>query len=264
MKPDVKRCMVTGGANGIGRCISEAFLAAGARVAVADTDTDAGDALARRFPGRLLFVPGDIAEEAVIADFVRQTVSAFGKVDYLVNNACVNRGGILTGCEYSDFNYVLRLGVTAPYCLAKLLRGHFAQGAAIVNISSTRAFMSQADTESYTAAKGGVAALTHALSVSLAGIARVNSVSPGWIDTGAFQRGDAHRPRHSAADRAQHPSGRIGIPEDIARTVLFLCSEDAAFITGQNITVDGGMTTRMIYHGDEGWTYDPRQAGSVG
>jgi NAD(P)-dependent dehydrogenase (short-subunit alcohol dehydrogenase family) len=256
MNPDNKVSLVTGGANGIGRCIAEAFLDAGARVAVVDTDAVSGRQLVKRFPGRLLFVHGDISEETVIDDFATQAVAAFGKVDCLVNNACVSRRGILSGCSFDDFNYVLRLGVTAPYCLAKRLRGHFAKGAAIVNISSTRAVMSQPDTESYTAAKGGISALTHALSVSLAGVARVNSISPGWIDTGAYQHDDAYRPKHAVADQVQHTAGRIGVPEDIARTVLFLCSDDAAFINGQNITVDGGMSKLMIYHGDGGWTYD--------
>ena len=254
-------CLVTGGANGIGRCITETFLSQGHRVALVDRDEDAGHALAGRFPEQLLFVHGDIAEEHVLKTFVASSVEAFGRVDVLVNNACLSRAGLASGCGYADFNYVLRVGVTAPYFLACLLKEHFAPGAAIVNIGSTRACMSQPDTESYTAAKGGLAALTHALSVSLAGIARVNSISPGWIDTAAWQRDGSAAHSHSAADWAQHPSGRIGVPDDIARTVLFLCSAEAAFINGQDIIVDGGMSRQMIYHGDHGWTYTPPPAG---
>jgi NAD(P)-dependent dehydrogenase (short-subunit alcohol dehydrogenase family) len=132
--------------------------------------------------------------------------------------------------------------------LAKLLLPYFNSSASIVNISSTRFNMSQPDSESYTAAKGGITALTHALAVSLSGRVRVNSISPGWIDTSnsAF----------SIEDNAQHPAGRIGRPADIAKMVLFLCSEAGSFITGENITVDGGMSKLMIYHGDNGWKYE--------
>lgn len=165
----------------------------------------------------------------------------------------MSRKGILTGCGFDDFNYVLKLGVTAPYMLSLLFKKYFNNGAAIVNISSTRAFMSQPDTESYTAAKGGISALTHALSVSLSGRVRVNCISPGWIDTSAFQDTEIDDPQFSSEDLSQHPAGRIGLPKDIAKAVLFLCSEDASFITGQNITIDGGMTKQMVYHGDHGW-----------
>lgn len=145
--------------------------------------------------------------------------------------------------------YALSVGVTAPFYLAKLFAPHFAQGAAIVNISSSRDRMSQPQTESYTAAKGGIAALTHALAVSLAGKVRVNSISPGWIDTtGTIYQGP---------DAVQQPAGRVGNPMDIAHMVLFLCSDKAGFITGENICIDGGMTRQMIYHGDHGWTLKP-------
>ena len=106
--------------------------------------------------------------------------------------------------------------------------------------------MSQPQTESYTASKGGIAALTHALAVSLAHKVRVNSISPGWINTDKSYTGDAE-------DRLQHLSGRIGKPIDIASLVLFLCSEQASFINGENICVDGGMTKQMIYHNDYNW-----------
>lgn len=134
--------------------------------------------------------------------------------------------GILSDCGYEDFSYVLRVGVTAPYMLAKLFREAFAPGASIINIASTRAFMSQADTESYSAAKGGISALTHALAASLTGRVRVNAISPGWIDTGAFQSWPS-APSYSEADRRQHPAGRVGKPEDIAAFALFLASGEA-------------------------------------
>ena len=148
-------------------------------------------------------------------------------------------------CSYEEFEYALKVGVTAPFYMVKLLKDHLAEGASIVNISSSRDSMSQPQTESYTAAKGGIAALTHALAVSLAGKARVNSISPGWIDTDykVYEGPDAY----------QQPAGRVGNPLDIANMVLFLCSEKAGFITGENICIDGGMTRQMIYHGDCGW-----------
>jgi len=234
-----KVAVITGGARGIGRCMTEEFSKAGAKVAVIDLDPEPA-------PCDLYFC-GDIAQEEVLGKFSAQVIEKFGKVDYLINNACLSRRGILSGCTYADFSYVLQVGVTAPYILACLFLPYFGQGAAIVNISSTRAFMSQPDTESYTAAKGGISALTHALAVSLAGRVRVNSIAPGWIDT----RGSAW----SDEDREQHSVKRIGNPLDIARMAMFLCSEDSGFVTGQNFTVDGGMSRLMIYHQDLGWTY---------
>ena len=167
------------------------------------------------------------------------------------------RGGILSDCEYEDFLYVQRVGVVAPYMLSRLFKDHFQGMGAIVNISSTRAFQSQSDTESYTAAKGGITALTHALAVSLSGVARVNSVAPGWIDTGAYHDDTNYEAVYSTGDTAQHPSGRVGEPADIARVVDFLCDERNSFINGENITVDGGMSRLMVYHNDCGWTYEP-------
>jgi NAD(P)-dependent dehydrogenase (short-subunit alcohol dehydrogenase family) len=135
--------------------------------------------------------------------------------------------------------------VIAPFYLSKLFAPYFAEGGCIINISSSRDRMSQPQTESYTAAKGGISALTHALAVSFAGRIRVNSISPGWIDT-------SYR-KYEGPDAYQQPAGRVGDPADIANTVLFLCSDKAGFITGENICIDGGMTKLMIYHGDNGW-----------
>ena len=249
-----KICIVTGGANGIGRCIVEEFLARGAKVAAIDTDSVSGKKLLKKFSGEnFMFLKGDITEEKTLKIISLKIIKKFKKVDYLINNACISKKGILSGCGYKDFNYVLKLGATAPYMLSLLFLKHFAKGAAIINISSTRAFMSQPDTESYTAAKGAITALTHALSISLAGKVRVNSISPGWIDTGAYQKKDIYIPDYSKEDIAQHPAGRIGNPKDIADMVLFLCSDKAGFINGENITIDGGMSKQMIYHNDYGW-----------
>lgn len=234
-----KIAAVTGGANGIGKCIVQEFRKAGARVAVIDMDENGCDCD--------FFYHGDIADENTLKDFVMQAAAQFGRIDYLINNACLNRKGILSGCSFDDFLYVQKVGVAAPYLLTKLFLPYFAEKAAIVNICSTRAFMSQADTESYSAAKGGILALTHALAVSLAGRVRVNAISPGWIDTTENE--------WSEEDNAQHPAGRVGHPSDVAKMALYLCGEDSGFITGENITVDGGMTKLMIYHNDYGWTF---------
>ncbi len=245
---------VTGGALGIGRCLVEELARRGARVAFIDKEDGAGRTLAEPLGGDVLFVPGDVAEEEALRTFVQRTTETFGGVDVLINNACLHRQGLLASCSCEDFNYVLRVGVTAPYMLTQLFLPYFRDGASVVNITSTRAFMSQADTESYSAAKGGISALTHAMAVSLAGRVRVNAIAPGWIDTGAYHD-PAYQPNYSKADTAQHPSGRVGTPMDILRAVLFLSDRENSFIDGETLTVDGGMTRRMIYTGDEGWSY---------
>ena len=226
-----KVAVITGGARGIGRCISECFAAAGAKVAVIDL-----------LPNDYFI--GDLSKKEDLEAFAKKVISDFGQVDYLIHNAAPKSIGITEG-SYEDFEYAQRVGVTAPFYLTKLFAPYFAEAASVVNISSSRDRMSQKETESYTAAKGGISALTHALAVSLAGKARVNSVSPGWIDTSYTV--------YEGADALQQPAGRVGNPMDIANTVLYLCSDMAGFITGENICVDGGMTKQMIYHGDQGW-----------
>ena len=227
-----KVAVVTGGANGIGKCIAEELQRAGAAVEVID-----------KAPGDH-FV-GDIADPQVLERFASDVIARHGHVDILINNALPIMRGI-DDCSYEEFSYALAVGVTAPFYLTKLFASRFAKGASIVNISSSRDRMSQPQTESYTAAKGGIAALTHALAVSLAGRVRVNSISPGWIDT-AYTI-------YEGPDAVQQPAGRVGNPMDIANMALFLCSEKAGFITGENICIDGGMTKLMIYHGDHGWS----------
>jgi NAD(P)-dependent dehydrogenase (short-subunit alcohol dehydrogenase family) len=226
--------VVTGGANGIGRCIADEFRGSGAIVYVIDKQE--GDH----------FV-GDISDKAVLEAFAAEVLRRHSRVDVIINNALPLMKGI-DECSYEEFQYAMSVGVTAPFYLVKLLKSHLAEGASIINISSSRDRMSQPQTESYTAAKGGIAALTHALAVSLAGRARVNSISPGWIDT-AYTI-------YQGPDATQQPAGRVGNPKDIANMVLFLCSDKCGFITGENICIDGGMTKQMIYHGDCGWTLE--------
>ena len=229
-----KVVVVTGGAQGIGKTIAEEFRREGAEVCVIDL-----------LPNP--YFVGDLADPAVLESFARKVTDDWGRVDVLVNNAPPLMKGI-DACSYEEFDRALRVGVAAPFYLCKLFRPWFAPGASVVNISSSRDRMSQPQTESYTAAKGGISALTHALAVSLAGKVRVNSISPGWIDT-SFKE-------YEGPDAYQQPAGRVGNPMDIANMVLYLCSDKAGFITGENICIDGGMTRQMIYHNDFGWTLD--------
>ena len=226
-----KVVIVTGGANGIGRSIADEFRNHGAIVYVIDKQEGNH------------FV-GDISRKEVLEAFAAEVLGRHDKVDVIINNALPLMKGI-DECSYEEFQYALSVGVTAPFYLVRLFMRHLAESASIINISSSRDRMSQPQTESYTAAKGGIAALTHALAVSLAGKARVNSISPGWIDTAYTV--------YEGPDATQQPAGRVGNPMDIANMALFLCSDKAGFITGENICIDGGMTRQMIYHGDCGW-----------
>lgn len=232
-----KVAVVTGGAQGIGRCIADEFKKYGADVCIIDIKENE-------------YFIGDLAHKDTLERFAKKVIDDFGKVDFLINNAAPKMCGV-NNCSYEDFEYALKVGVTAPFYLAKLFFSYFSDSASIINISSSRDRMSQPQTESYTAAKGGISALTHALALSFAGKARVNSISPGWIDTCYTQ--------YEGPDALQQPAGRVGNSLDIASMVLYLCSDLAGFITGENICIDGGMTKHMIYHGDFGWTFDNKK-----
>ena len=228
---DGKVVVVTGGAGGIGKCICRRFEEVGAHVCLIDTQEND-------------FFQGDIGQKEALEAFAEKVIAQYGRVDVLVNNAPPQMRGI-DECSWEDFTGALNVGVTAAFYLTKLFLPHFAPGASVINISSSRDRMSQPQTEIYSAAKGGIAALTHALAASLAGRVRVNSISPGWIDVNYTV--------YQGPDAVQQPAGRVGHPDDIANMVLFLASDRAGFITGENICIDGGMTRLMIYHGDHGW-----------
>lgn len=234
MEFEGKIVVITGGVHGIGKAIADAFLQEGATVCIIDREDNP-------------FFKGDIGDKETLEAFAKKVIDTYGRVDFLINNAMISMGG-LNACGYGAFDYALRVGVVAPYYLTKLFNSYFALGGAIVNISSSRDRMSQPNTESYTATKGALSSLTHALAVSLGGRVRVNSISPGWIDTAYTV--------YDGADAIQHPVKRVGNPMDVAHMVLFLCSQKAGFITGENICIDGGMSRQMIYHDDNGWILD--------
>ena len=229
---------VTGGASGIGKSIAEQFYKQKAKVVIIDKnncDTKCD-----------FFYKGDITNKKVIVDFIKQVIKKYKKIDFIINNAGLSKGGLLS-CSYENFLYVQKLSLAAPFMIVKQLINNLNKDAVIINISSSRAFQSQPDWESYGAAKGGIVALTHAMAVTLKGKARVNCISPGWIDT--------LNSNLSKQDKSQHPANTVGEPKDIANMVLFLCSNKAKFITGENINIDGGMSKLMVYHNDYGWQY---------
>lgn len=237
-----KIAVVTGGAHGIGRCITEEFAKKGVHVIVIDIQEN------NPFENVTIdYYRGDLAQKHILEGFSKKVITELGHVDFLIHNAPPLMKG-LEQCSYEEFQNALSVGVTAPFYLTKLFAPYFGENASVINISSSRDRMSQPQTESYTAAKGGIAALTHALAVSLSGKARVNSISPGWIDTEGMV--------YQGPDAYQQPAGRVGNPLDIANMALFLCSDQSGFITGENICIDGGMTKQMIYHGDCGWNLE--------
>lgn len=235
--------VVTGGARGIGRAIVRRLAAAGARVVVADVLAELGQAAAAEAGG--LFVPADVADPAAVRELMAAAAGEYGRVDIVVNNAGIGGFGPLAAADAEErWQRVLATNLTGAFLCARYAAPHMAAagGGAIINISSTRAFQSEPDTEAYAASKAGLLGLTHALAVSLGprGI-RVNAVCPGWIETKDY---GALRP----ADHGQHPAGRVGQPDDVARAVLFLADpEQSGFLTGQHIILDGGMTVKMIY-----------------
>ena len=234
MEFDNKVVVITGGAHGIGLCATEEFKKCGAHVCVIDSSNGNH------------FI-GDIGNKDDLEAFANTVIEEYGRVDVLINNAPPKMRGI-DECTWEEFQNAMNVGVTAPFYLSKLFAPYFAKDASIINISSSRDRMSQPQTESYSAAKGGIAALTHAMAISFAGKVRVNSISPGWIDT--------EYTVYEGSDAKQQPVGRVGNPLDVVNMIMFLASNKAEFITGENICIDGGQTKLMIYHGEYGWKFN--------
>jgi NAD(P)-dependent dehydrogenase (short-subunit alcohol dehydrogenase family) len=243
--------IVTGGGQGIGRVIAEHLLRAGCHVALWEADPEAAEETAADLnrPDDLLALTCDVSSEADVKNALDRTLKAFGRLDFLVNNAGISDFKPLDELTLADWNRVIGVNLTGAFLCAKHAAPHLREtGGAIVNIASTRAFQSEPDAEAYAATKGGLVALTHALAVSLGPMVRVNCVSPGWIDVSGLKKRSARQPEKlRRRDHAQHPAGRVGQADDVARMVLFLLDEANSFVTGQNFFVDGGMTRKMIY-----------------
>jgi NAD(P)-dependent dehydrogenase (short-subunit alcohol dehydrogenase family) len=251
LPPSPRVAIVTGGAQGIGKAITRLLLSDGAAVVIVDNDTEAGRETEAEFRplGPVRFVETDVASEDAVRAMVAATLDTFGGIDVLVNNAGIGHSKPVTELTLEAWSRVLAVNLTSVFlCVKHAAPSLRARRGSVVNIASTRALMSEANTEAYSASKGGVVAITHALAVSLGPDIRVNCISPGWIETGDWQKAARRRePVHSEADRLQHPSGRVGCPDDIAAMVAHLCSPAAGFITGANVVIDGGMTRKMIY-----------------
>lgn len=240
--------LVTGAARGIGLGIAAWLICEGWQVVLSDVDRKRGSRVAKALGDNAWFILMDVADEGQVRAAVSEVLGQFGRLDALVCNAAISdpHNPPLESLSLARWNRTLAVNLSGPMLLAKhcapYLRAH---GGAIVNLSSTRARQSEPDTEAYAASKGGLVALTHALAISLGPDVRVNAVSPGWIDT----RDPAERRAEplSDAEHAQHPAGRVGTVEDVAALVAWLLSRQAAFVTGQEFVIDGGMTRKMIY-----------------
>lgn len=243
--------IVTGGAQGIGNGIARRLLAGGMTVVIADRDAEAAQEFLVEMgkSARLQAVPADVTHEDDVRRLIETTARRCGRIDALVNNVGIGINKPLEELSLAEWNQVLAANLTAMFLTVKYAAPHLRRsGGGIVNIASTRALQSEKDTEAYSASKGGVVALTHALAVSLGPAIRVNGICPGWIEVRDWQKASRRQsPQHSERDRLQHPAGRVGTPEDIAAMTAFLLSEEAGFITGHCFPVDGGMTIKMIY-----------------
>jgi len=253
MNGEQRVALVTGGAQGVGKGIAATLLHAGWRVLIADTDNEAGAETAAEYAalGDIRYTECDVSQETEVVGCVTATLDSYGRLDGLVNNAGISASPRVPPqqLDLERWNRVLAVNLTGTFLMAKYCAPHLEQSlGAIVNIASTRALQSEPNTEAYSASKGGIVALTHALAISLGPKVRVNCISPGWIDTSEWQKqGKRREAVQDEAEHAQHPAGRIGNPLDIGELAAFLLSLVAANITGQNIVSDGGMTRKMIY-----------------
>ncbi len=250
----MKVIAISGGGQGLGRAIAYHFAALGYAVSISDTDVAAGrETLAhlKAQDAAALFVRTDVAKAEEVNTWIARTVKDLGVPDVLVNNAGIMIRKDVLKLKPQEFARVIATNLGGAFHCSQAAAKAMAKrgtGGVIINIASTRAFMSEPNTEGYAASKGGIVALTHALAISLGPYRiRVNAISPGWIEVGDWQKSPKTvKPHHSKEDREQHPAGRVGIPADIAQACQFI-AENAGFMTGQNITIDGGMTVKMIY-----------------
>jgi NAD(P)-dependent dehydrogenase (short-subunit alcohol dehydrogenase family) len=246
----MKTAIITGGGQGIGRVTAHYLLTHGFRVAIWESDKEALTEAKKHFdatPDQLLFVACDVSSEEEVLQAVKQTADHFGQLDVLINNAAVMAEKPLDQFTLDDWSQGIGVNLTGSFLCAKYTAPYLkSQKGCIINMCSTRAFQSEPNTFAYSASKGGIFALTHSLAMSLGPDIRVNCISPGWIDVSAFKaKGKPEKLRPQ--DHEQHPAGRVGQPDDIARLILFLTQPENNFITGQNFTIDGGMTRKMIY-----------------
>jgi NAD(P)-dependent dehydrogenase (short-subunit alcohol dehydrogenase family) len=243
--------VVTGGAQGIGKAIARRLISEGMRVVIADIDEEAGEETVAEFacPGEITFLRADISKEEDVKRVAKETWRNYERAHLLINNAGVFLARPLTELSLEEWNRVISVNLTGAFLFTKHFTTYLRESrGSVINIASTRAFMSEANTEAYSASKGGIFALSHALAVSLGPTIRVNCISPGWIDVSKWKKkGTSQESKPTEPDHKQHPAGRVGKPEDIASIVAYLASDEASFITGANFTVDGGMTRKMIY-----------------
>lgn len=248
-----KVAIVTGAGQGIGKAIAQAFSHHTVHVIIAEKDEEAGREAARWIGdkgGQATFIPCDVADETSVRDMIAQAAEQQGQIDFLVNNAGVSRFKPIHELNVTEFDEILGINLRSVFLCSKYAAPHLQKNGkgAIVNIASTRALMSEPNSEAYAASKGGILGLTHSLAVSLGPDIRVNAISPGWIEVRDWKKASERQVvQHRDADQRQHPAGRVGTPEDIGRAAVFLCSGESTFITGQNIVIDGGMTVKMIY-----------------
>lgn len=247
-----KVALITGGAQVIGKAITQAFSHHEVRVVIADRDEEAGtecEQWLRSKGGEATFLYCDVADINSIRSLIEQIIERYQRMDFLINNAGVSCFKPMSELSVAEFDEVMAINLRSAFITAKFASPYLReQQGAIINIASTRALMSEPDSEAYAASKGGLVALTHALAVSLGPKVRVNTISPGWIEVRDWQKSSERQEvQHSEADRTQHPLGRVGTPEDVGRAAVFLCSGESGFITGQNLVIDGGMTVKMTY-----------------
>ncbi|WP_375444102.1 SDR family oxidoreductase [uncultured Fibrella sp.] len=247
----MKTVIITGAGQGIGRATAEFLLNHQYAVSLWDEDSEAlaeaEAALSSAHPNAQ-FVLCDVANEQSVQRAIKQTSKQFGRIDALVNNAAIMQEKSIDDLTFDEWNRAIGVNLTGMFLCAKYAVPHLReQHGTIISLCSTRAFQSEPDTFGYSASKGGIFALTHSLAMSLGPQVRANCISPGWIDVSGLKKGNVEPEKLRPVDHSQHPVGRVGRPDDIARMILFLLDEANDFITGQNFIVDGGMTRKMIY-----------------